>query len=386
MTARPASSGVSMDVLSLLRLIVRHWRVTAPAALLTVLGLVAAFRSRPPRTRPRARSCSWAHPKPLTSPTQSRAGAAARRRPEPVCPLRRPLRRGRHPRSRHGQRLEARRVRVAGRDRLRRRRQPLPAWPCRRRDGEGFEPRSGHPIGGGRARGGRRRPVASSRRPRVLTPITSSHSAPLEPPSTATAMYGSTVRTAIAALALGALGTLGLAVLAEAIARRRAARPTAAAGPATSDAASNGSRKTGCGHRRGGASNGSGTGASTGAVIGSAPSQSGRAARQEPAEQEVDATGAGRRRAAEQEPSTQEPVGAGAVAGAGGRKTTQQERSRQESAWKKAARTFDRSHPASLQLTMDTGGRRPTGARERYHGQSLWHRADQREPDRTWSP
>jgi hypothetical protein len=63
-------------------------------------------------------------------------------------------------------------------------------------------------------------------------------SAPVEPPSTATAMYGSTVRTAIAALTLGALCTLGLAVLAEAIARRRVARPTAKVGPDMSDVAS----------------------------------------------------------------------------------------------------------------------------------------------------
>jgi hypothetical protein len=54
-------------------------------------------------------------------------------------------------------------------------------------------------------------------------------------------------------LAVGALGTLGLAVLAEALARRRAARPAATEGPVMPDAANprtdegplNGSRKPG---------------------------------------------------------------------------------------------------------------------------------------------
>jgi hypothetical protein len=77
--------------------------------------------------------------------------------------------------------------------------------------------------------------------------------ATLEPPSTAKAMYGSTLRSAIAALAVGALATLGLAVLAEAIARQRAARQPAGAGVVMPEAAnlppevsaSNGSRKAG---------------------------------------------------------------------------------------------------------------------------------------------
>lgn len=43
----------------------------------------------------------------------------------------------------------------------------------------------------------------------------------LEPPSTATAVYGSTVRAAVGALAVGGLITLALAVLAEALAHRR---------------------------------------------------------------------------------------------------------------------------------------------------------------------
>ena len=83
----------------------------------------------------------------------------------------------------------------------------------------------------------------------MLTPQYFVNSTPLEPPSTATAMYGSTMRAAIAALAVGTLGMFGLAVLAEAFARRRTARPTTVAGPVVSDAASLGTE--------GGASNGS---------------------------------------------------------------------------------------------------------------------------------
>jgi hypothetical protein len=50
-------------------------------------------------------------------------------------------------------------------------------------------------------------------------------------------MLGSTLRSAIAVMALGVLGTLGLAVVAEAIGRRRAARPPTEAGAPGSDAA-----------------------------------------------------------------------------------------------------------------------------------------------------
>jgi hypothetical protein len=77
------------------------------------------------------------------------------------------------------------------------------------------------------------------------------NSAPLDPPSTATAMYGSTMRAGIGALAVGAVGTIGLAVLAEAIARRRTVQSIAATGPDISNTASPGTD--------GGTSNGSRT-------------------------------------------------------------------------------------------------------------------------------
>jgi hypothetical protein len=52
-------------------------------------------------------------------------------------------------------------------------------------------------------------------------------SAPLEPPSDASARYGSTLRAGIAVLAVGGLITIGLAVLAEAVAQRRRPPPRA---------------------------------------------------------------------------------------------------------------------------------------------------------------
>jgi hypothetical protein len=56
-------------------------------------------------------------------------------------------------------------------------------------------------------------------------------SGPIEPPEKAVAQVGSTLRTAIAALVVGALGTVALAVAAEAFTRRRAAAPSTTAVP-----------------------------------------------------------------------------------------------------------------------------------------------------------
>ena len=40
--------GLSMDILSVLGMVVRHWRVTVPAVLLTIAGVVAAVVLSPP--------------------------------------------------------------------------------------------------------------------------------------------------------------------------------------------------------------------------------------------------------------------------------------------------------------------------------------------------
>jgi hypothetical protein len=237
MSARPASSGVSMDVLSVLRLIARRWRVTAPAALLTLLLIGAALRSSSPTYE--ATGSIVLLPPPEAPDVTAPAG------PAPSV--------GQNPFARYGdlsvmadilarimdsdsRRAEFESQGVTGYEVVVNRFQRGPVV-----DVTGQGPTAEAAI--------RSTEVVLDEVSAILSELQQDEdadpdyfidSAPLEPPSTATAMYGSTVRTAIAALAVGALGTLGLAVLAEAIARRREARPTAAAGPDTSGAASPG--------------------------------------------------------------------------------------------------------------------------------------------------
>jgi hypothetical protein len=251
MTARPASSGVTMDVLSVLRLLARHWRVTAPAALLTVLLIGVAFRSSSPTYEATGSIVLLAPPE---APDVNAPAASA---PAPNV--------GQNPFARYGdlsvvadilarvmdsdsRRAEFESQGVTGYDVVVNRFQRGPVVDV---TGQGPSPEAAI----------RSTEIVLKDVDAVLSELQQAedadpdyfiHSAALEPPSTATAMYGSTVRTAIAALAVGALGTLALAVLAEAIARRRGARPNAG-DPVMSDAAnldtdagaSNGSRKAG---------------------------------------------------------------------------------------------------------------------------------------------
>jgi hypothetical protein len=178
-------------------------------------------------------------------------------------------------------------------------------------------------------------------------------------------MYGSTVRTAIAALAVGALGTLGLAVLAEVIARRREASPTAVADTATSDAASlgtdtdtsNGSRNTG---RSG--------------ILPRLNLMRGAPSEQEPAQEEPSNQEPERQERSKQEPERHEPKPPTwsklestprraaqherSEQESAPRKAAQHERSKQESAWQKAGRTFQQE--LSSESPADNGHRRPT--------------------------
>jgi hypothetical protein len=347
MTARPASSGVSMDVLSVLRLLTRHWRVTAPAALLTLLLVGAAFRSSSPTYEATGSIVL------LPPPEAPEVQPSSQPVPPPTV--------GQNPFARYGDLSvvadilarvldsDSRQAKfesqgVTGYDVVVNRLQRGPVV-----DVTGLGPNPEAAI--------QSTEIVLKEVNAVLSDLQEAegadpnyfiHSASVELPSTATPMYGSTVRTAIAALAVGALGTLGLAVLAEVIVRRREARPTTAADPAMLDAASNGSSKTGWA-----------------GIVPALRLMRGEPARQIPAEQQRSTQerstqelstqelgdqegstqeGSTQKRSqepAEQERSTeersQEPVR---------RKTTQQERSRQESAWKKAARTF-RQEPSS---------------------------------------
>jgi hypothetical protein len=339
MTARPASSGVSMDVVSVLRLLTRHWRVTVPAALLTVLLIGAAFRSSSPTYE--ATGSIVLLPPPEAPDVQPSSQPA----PPPTV--------GQNPFARYGdlsvvadilarvldsdsRQAEFESQGVTGYDVVVNRFQRGPVI-----DVTGLGP---NPEAAIRSTGIVLKEVNAAlsdlQEAEGADPNYFIHSASVELPSTATAMYGSTVRTAIAALAVGALGTLGLAVLAEVITRRREARPTAAADPAMPGAASNGSRKTGAG------------------ILPALRLMRGEPARQEPAEQEASTQERSTQEPAEDEPAEQEGSTQERSQEPARRKTTQLELSRQESAWKKAARTF-RGEPSS-ESPAGNGHRRPT--------------------------
>jgi hypothetical protein len=242
------SSGVSMDVLSLLKLLFRHWRVTAPAAVLTLLGLVTALQLSSPTYEATGSIVL------LPSPEPPDANGLPESAPAPDV--------GQNPFARYGdlavvsdilarvmdsdsKRDEFESQGVTGYDVVANR---LQRGPVVEVTGEGPSPEAAI----------RSAETVLAEVDAVLLELQAAegadpdyfiNSAPLDPPSTATAMYGSAVRAAIAALAVGALGTLGLAVLAEALARRQTVRPATAADPLTSDTAGLG--------KEAGASNGS---------------------------------------------------------------------------------------------------------------------------------
>jgi hypothetical protein len=218
-TARKAS-GVPMDVLSLLRLTVRRWRVTAPAAVLTLLALVAAVQVSSPTYQATGSMVLLAPPDP------PQAGAPVASPPTTA--------EGQNPFARYGDLAvmadilartmssETRRAtfdpeRVTGYEVVANRFQRGPVVEV---TGQGPTPEAA---------------VASTeivlsdvafvleklQQDQGADPGYYIRSAPLEPASDATAMYGSTLRAGIAVLAVGALVTIGLAVLAEAVVQRR---------------------------------------------------------------------------------------------------------------------------------------------------------------------
>lgn len=221
--SRGPTSGVSMDVLSLVRLVGRHWRVTVPAALLTVVVAFAAVKLSPPTYQATGSIV-------LLSPPEAPQGDAAM--PGPPSAV------GQNPFARYGDLSVVADivVRVIGGD--------------AKRDQYASQGVIEYEVVANRFQRG---PVidvtgkASTAEAAVGSAETVMEDvnatlqelqeaeqadpdylitgAPLAPPSTAAAMYGSTVRTGIAVLAVGGLGTLMLAVLAEALTRRRAARP-----------------------------------------------------------------------------------------------------------------------------------------------------------------
>jgi hypothetical protein len=259
MTAEPGSNsennatGVSMDVLSLLRLLGRHWRVTGPAALLTLVGLVAALQVSSP-TYNATGSIVLLNPAeaPDVSPQPESVSA-----PEV----------GQNPFTRYGDIVIVTNIltRMMNSDS---KRGELASLGVADYDivanASGRDPVfevTGHgPDADAAIRSTElvltdaEESLSEVQRAQGADPDYYITSAPLEPPSAATAVYGSTMRTAIAVFAFGGLGTLGLAVLAEFIARRRSDRRTPsrrgrvvsdATGEVVEVAGSNGSTATG---------------------------------------------------------------------------------------------------------------------------------------------
>jgi hypothetical protein len=338
-------SGVSMDVLSLLRLLGRHWRVTAPAALLTVLGLVAALQFSSPTYEATGSIVL------LSPPEPPEVNAAPGSAPAPDV--------GQNPFARYddlavvsdiiarvmdsdSKRAEFESQGVTDYDVAANR---LERGPVVEVTGQG--PSSEAAI--------QSTEIVLAEVDAVLSELQKTegadpeyfiNSAPLEPPSTATAMYGSTVRVAIAALAVGAVCMFGLAVLAEAIARRWTVQPPAAAGPILSDSARVGGEA--------GAANGSHK-ADWSAIL---PAL--QLARRESSKQE----------SASQEPAQQEPAQEARA---------QEERAKQEPAWlEPAQQEASRQEPAQPESAQHEPARHEAAQRkparsEPEQQESAWH-------------
>jgi hypothetical protein len=213
---------VSMDVLSLLRLLARHWRVTAPAALLTLVGLVGVVK--------------------VSAPTYNATGSIVLLNPREAPDLENeaaaqtPSEIGQNPFTRYGDIaivtdiLTRKMNSDSKRDELAKQgvadysivTSDFTRDPVFEITGQGPDAASAM----------RSTEIVLDEASTVLSELQVEQGAdpeylisstPLEAPSTATAMFGSTMRAAIAVLAVGALGTLGLAVLAEIVGQRRAA-------------------------------------------------------------------------------------------------------------------------------------------------------------------
>jgi hypothetical protein len=233
-----------MDVLSLLRLTVRRWRVTAPAALLTLLALVAAVQVSSPTYQATGSMVLLAPPDP------PQAGAPAASPPTTA--------EGQNPFARYGDLAvmadilartmssESRRAtfdpsQVTGYEVVANRFQRGPVIEV---TGEG-------PTPGAAVESTQivlldvATVLEELQRDQGADPGYFIRSAPLEPASDATAVYGSTLRAGIAVLAVGALFTVGLAVLAESVARRRQPPKTRGRKPAA------GGRKKPAGQKQG---------------------------------------------------------------------------------------------------------------------------------------
>lgn len=231
--ARPSAApdsgswGIPLDLLSLLRLLARQWRVTGPAVLVTLLGVFVALQHASPSYQATGAVAL------LSPPQPPEAMAAPGQAPPPDV--------GENPFVRYDDlsimadilarvvsgesaRSELLAQGVAEYEVVANRYQRGPVVEV---TGEGSSEAAA--IGSAEA--------ALAEVDVVLEEVQLSQgadpeyfirTAPLEPPSKATPQYGSTVRVGVATLVVGALITLGVAVLAETLARRRLALPPVA--------------------------------------------------------------------------------------------------------------------------------------------------------------
>lgn len=216
-----------MDLLSLLRLMVRHWRVTVPVALLTLIGVVGALNVSSPTYEATGSIILLSPPEPPKDPTTGQVAPEV----------------GQNPFARYGdlsvvadilarymdsdsQRAEFESQGVTGYDVVANR---LQRGPVVEVTGKGSST-EGAITAAETVLENADASLAAIQRAEDADPQYFVTTAPLEPASTATAMYGSTLRTAIAVMALGGLGMLGAAVVAEAIGRRRVVPATVDAG------------------------------------------------------------------------------------------------------------------------------------------------------------
>jgi hypothetical protein len=243
-----------MDVLSLLRLLGRHWRVTAPAALLTLIGLVAAFRVSTPTYNATGSIVLLSPPEApeVTTPSAGpppEVGQNPYNRYGDIAIVTNILTRIMNSDSKRAELTETHGVvgydivaSATGRD---------PVFEVTGHGADGPAAIAAAEVVLAEAS----KSLSEAQQAQGADPDYLITSAPLEPPSEATAVYGSTMRMGIAVLAFGGLCTLGVAVLAEVTARRRADRrntspPTrgsVAAGEVVDAAGSNGSTEEGSG-------------------------------------------------------------------------------------------------------------------------------------------
>jgi hypothetical protein len=219
-----------MDIMSLLRLIARHWRVTVPAAVVTMALVVVALLLSSPTYAANASVALFSPP----TPPEPNEGAASTV--------------GQNPYTRYGdlsvvadimaQKMasdsEQAKLKAAGvsgyavvANRLQRGplvqvtgmgRTPSAAITSAKIVIEEFD-----------------RSLAEAQTAEGADPDYFITSGEIQAPEAAVAQVGSTLRTAIAALAVGGLGTLGLAIAAEAVTRRRTASRTGTVDPAVPD-------------------------------------------------------------------------------------------------------------------------------------------------------